>query len=147
MLFEVMVIYAWSRYFVELMSRFLSTLNIVPHFFWHVLPYRRVTKKYEDFPSMVILQLFLQKFWIQSWICNFQRYLCLIHIVFQYIPGGNDTDFPKSTSLLSTFHIELIFCFLPAHLMSSTYTDKNNPFFTVYKEAFPIGNLLPFALQ
>ena len=35
---------------------------------------------------------------------------------------------PKSTSLLNTFHVGFIFCFFPADLMSSTYTDKNNPF-------------------
>ena len=27
--------------------------------------------------------------------------------------------------------------------MSSTYTDKNNPFFTVYEKTFPIGNPSP----
>ena len=35
---------------------------------------------------------------------------------------------PKSTSLLSTFHIGLMFRFFPANCMSSTYTDKNSPF-------------------
>ena len=39
-----------------------------------------------------------------------------------------DVGSPKSTSLLSTFHIGSTFCFLPANLMSSTYTDENNPF-------------------
>ena len=39
-----------------------------------------------------------------------------------------DVGSPKSTSLLSIFHIGLIFCFFPANLMSSTYTDKTNPF-------------------
>ena len=31
-------------------------------------------------------------------------------------------------SLLSTSHIGTMICFLPANLMSSTYTDKNDPF-------------------
>ena len=39
-----------------------------------------------------------------------------------------DVGSPKSTSLLSTFHIGSMFCFCPANLMSSTHTDKNNPF-------------------
>ena len=37
-------------------------------------------------------------------------------------------DFEGTTSLLSTFHIGSRFCFFPANFMSSTYTDKNNPF-------------------
>ena len=36
--------------------------------------------------------------------------------------------FSQITSLLSTFHIGSMFCFFPANLMSSTYTDENNPF-------------------
>ena len=40
----------------------------------------------------------------------------------------NDVGSPKSTSFMSTFQVGLMFCFFPASLMSSTYTDKNNPF-------------------
>ena len=36
------------------MSSCLPTHNIVPHISWHGLPHRRTTKKYADFPSMVI---------------------------------------------------------------------------------------------
>ena len=39
-----------------------------------------------------------------------------------------DVGSPNSTSLLSTFHIGLMFCLFPANFMSSTCTDKNNPF-------------------
>ena len=39
-----------------------------------------------------------------------------------------DVHSPKSTSLLSNFHIGLMFCFFPANLMLSTYTAENNPF-------------------
>ena len=39
-----------------------------------------------------------------------------------------DVGSPKSTSLLSTFHIGSMFCFFPANLMSSSFSDKNNPF-------------------
>ena len=45
-----------------------------------------------------------------------------------YTWSRKDVGSPKSTPLLSTFHIGLIFCFCPTHFMSSTYTDKNNPF-------------------
>ena len=50
-----------------------------------------------------------------------------------------DVGSPKSTSLLSTFHIGSILCFFPANSMSSTYTDKNNPFF--HGERISIPNL------
>ena len=46
----------------------------------------------------------------------------------RYTWSRKDVGSPKSTSLLSTFHIGSMFCFFPANLMSSTCTDKNNPF-------------------
>ena len=88
------------------------THNIVPHISWHDLPCHKTMKRYSDFPNMVIFQPLSGKSWIETWLCNCQQY-----------PGP-----PKSTSLFSTFHIGLIFCFFPANFMSSTYTDKNNPF-------------------
>ena len=48
-------------------SSCLPMHNIVPHISWHDLPGRRTTKRYTDFPSMVIFQLLLRKFWIQTW--------------------------------------------------------------------------------
>ena len=82
---EMMVVNGWSWYFVELLSRFVRQLTISFHTFpWHDLPCRRTTKKYENFPSIVIFQLLQQKFWIQTWFGNCQKYLCLFHIVFQY---------------------------------------------------------------
>ena len=41
-------------------SSCLPTHNIVPHISWHDLPCHRTTKKYADFPSMVIFQLLLR---------------------------------------------------------------------------------------
>ena len=78
---------------------------------------------------------------IHTWSCDCQQYLCLFHIVFEYIPGKHDQGemlvLPNSTPLFSTFHIGLIFCFFPANLMSSTYTDKNNPFFHCVRISIP----------
>ena len=71
-------------------SSYLPTHNIVPHISWHAPPYRRTTKKYSDFPSMVIFQLLLRKSWIQTWFCNCQLYLCLFHIVFECSPSIHD---------------------------------------------------------
>ena len=127
-------------------SSCLPTHNIVPHISLHDLPCRRTTKKYADFPSMVIFQLLLRKFVIQTWFCNCQQYLCLFHIVFEYTQVYMIKErccSPKSTSLLSTFHIGLMFCFFPANLMSSTYTDKNNPFSRCTNKTFPIWKLSP----
>ena len=115
-----MVIDAGSRYFVELLGRlFWLTHNIVPHISLHDLPYHKTMKKYEDFDA------------IRTWFCNCPQYLCLFHIVFEYIPSTHDQGkkliLQKSTSWLSNLHIGSRFCVFPANLMSSTYTVKNNP--------------------
>ena len=47
-------------------------------------------KKYEKFEGMAVSLLPLRKFWIQTWLCNCQQYLCLFHMVFEYIPGIHD---------------------------------------------------------
>ena len=67
---------------------------------------------------------------IRTWFRNCPQDLrllqCLwVHPRFKW--SKNDAGSPKSTSLLSTFHIGSIFIF-PANFMSVTYTDKNNPF-------------------
>ena len=68
----------------------LPTHNIVPHISWHDPPCHRTTKRYSDFASMVIFRLLLWKFWIQTWFCNCQQYLCLFHIVFECSPSIHD---------------------------------------------------------
>ena len=45
-----------------------------------------------------------------------------------------DVGSPKSTSLLSSFHIGSRFCFFPADFVSSTCTDKNNLFHDVQRD-------------
>ena len=76
--------------FVE--SSCLPTHNIVPHISWHDPPYCRTTKRFEYFPSMVIFQLLLRKFWIQTRFCICQQDLCLFHIVFEYTPRRHDLE-------------------------------------------------------
>ena len=66
------------------------THNIVPHISWHDPPCHRTTKKYADFLTMEIFRLLQRKFWIQTRFCHCQQYLCLFHIVFEYIPGTHD---------------------------------------------------------
>ena len=65
-----------------------------------------------------------------TWFCNCPQYLCLFRIVVECSPSIHDRrkGSPKSTSMLSSFHIGSRFCFFPANFMSSTYTDKNNLF-------------------
>ena len=81
---------------------------------------------------MVIFRLLLRKFWIQKWFYNCQQSLCLISHCLWVHPrfswSRKDVGSPKSTSLLSTFHIGWMFCFFPSIYISSTYTDKNGPF-------------------
>ena len=103
-------------------SSCLSTHNVVRHISWHDPPCHMTTKKYSEFPSMVIFHLLLRKFWIQTRFCNCPQYLCLFHIVFEYTTSFHDQGkmlvLPKSTSSLSTFHIGSMFCFFPANFMS-----------------------------
>ena len=68
-------------------SSCLPTHNIIPHISWHDLPYHKTMRKYTDFPNMVIFLLLLRKFRIQTFFCNCQQYLCLFHMVFEYILG------------------------------------------------------------
>ena len=84
-----------------------------------------------------------RKFAIRTWFCNCPQYLCLFSIVFEcnFTCTRKDVGSPKSTSLLSTFHIGSRFCFFPANFMSSTYTDKNTPFHDVQRD---IPNWKPF---
>ena len=84
---------------------------------------------------------------IRTWFCDYQQYLCLFHIVFACNPSkhdqGIDVGSPKSSSLWSTFHVGSIFCFFQFSLMSSTYTDKNNPLSRCTNKTFPIRNFFP----
>ena len=69
-----------------------------------------------------------RKFVIQTWFCNCPQYLCLFHILFECSPKYMINERCGFSQILSTFHIGSMLCFFPANFMSSTYTDKNNPF-------------------
>ena len=63
---------------------------------------------------------------------NCPQYLCLFHIVFECIPSihdqGKDVVSPRSTSLLSTFHIGLMFLFLSSQFLCHPHTQiRINP--------------------
>ena len=88
--FEMMVINVWSRYFLELLSRPVCQIAISfhTHTSLHDQPCHKTMKKYEDLERMVVSLLPPRKFVIRTWFCNCQQYLCLFHIVFEYIPSN-----------------------------------------------------------
>ena len=94
-------------------------------------------KKYKNSRSMEVVRFLPRKIVIQTWFYNCQQYICLFDMVFEYIPGIHDQGMtlvlPNQLLCFCTFHIGLIFSFFPANLMSSTYTDENNPFFAMYE--------------
>ena len=71
------------------------------------------------------------KFAIRTWFCNCPQYLCLCHIVVECSPSIHDLGkmLVLTNRLLcwAVFTSDQDFVF-PANFMSSTYTDKNNPF-------------------
>ena len=127
---EVVVIDAWSRYFVEL-CRIVGLLTISLHTFLCMTLLLIRPWKIRKF-WVVNSPLSPRKVEIQTWFCNCPQYLCLFGIVVERIQSFHDPwkmlVLPKSTSSLSTFHIGSRFCFFPANFMSSTYTHEKNPF-------------------
>ena len=90
-LFEVVVIDAWSRYFVELLSRLVCQLTISFHtLLCMTQPCHKTMKKYEDFEGMVISLLPRGNSWFKLWFCNCLQYLCLFGIVVKCIPSFHD---------------------------------------------------------
>ena len=112
-------------------SSCVLTHNIVPHISWRDLPCHRTTKRYADFPSMVIFPLLLRKFWIQTWFCNCLQYLCFFHIVFECTSRKHDQGMmlvlPNQFLCLVLSTSDQCFVSFQPIFMSSTYTDKNNP--------------------
>ena len=71
-------------------SSCLLTHHIAPQISAHDLPYHKTMKKYENSQGMEVFQFSPRKFVIQTGLCNCPQYLCLFHIVFEYIPGIHD---------------------------------------------------------
>ena len=98
----------------------MLTHNIVPHTSLHDQPCHKTMKKYEYVKGMVISIIHPQKSAIRTWFCNCPQYLCLFRIFVECSPSIHDprkmVGSPKSTPLLSTFHIGSRFCFFPANL-------------------------------
>ena len=59
----------------------------------HFLAWPSISWDHEEiriFPSMVFFQLFLRKFWIQTWFCICLQFLCFFHIVFECTPNVHE---------------------------------------------------------
>ena len=91
--FEMMVVNAWSWYFVELLSRLVCQLTISFHTFLcmtlHIIRPWRNTKILREWQ---FLWSPCGKFAIQTWLCNCPPYLCLFPIVFECIPTTHDLE-------------------------------------------------------
>ena len=61
----------------------------------------------------------------------------------KYTWSRNDVGSHKPTSFIRTFQVGSMFCFLPASLISSTYTDKNSPFSRLDELNIPNLELFP----
>ena len=83
-------------------------------------------KKYEDFERMVVSLLLPLKFAIRTWFCICPQYLCLFRIVVECSPSihdpRKDVGSPKSTSLLSPFHIGSKIVFLSSQFLCHPHT-------------------------
>ena len=120
----MMVVNAWSRYFVELLSRFVRQLTISFHTLLCMTSH--VIRPWRNTKILRVWKLFCS----HRGNSGFKHGSVIVNNVFVYFTLSLSTSLgsPKSTSWFSTFHIGLMFCFFPANLMSSTHTDKNNPF-------------------
>ena len=108
------------------------SLNTVPHIPWHDLPYHMTTKKSKRFSDHGNFSVATAEILDSTWLCDCQQYLYLFHTVVEYIPSIHDQ---RKMLVLSN---QLLYWVLSAPdqcfasfqpiFMSSTYTDKSNPF-------------------
>ena len=124
--------------------------QIVPHISLHDPPYHKTMKKYEDFEEMAISLL-------PCGNSRFEHGSVIVHNIFAYLALSLSAAqvymiqercwFSQIDFFVEQFPHRIKFCFFPANFMSSTYTEKNNPFFTMNEETFPIWNFLPAMFQ
>ena len=102
-----------------------------PHISLHDLTYRRTTKRYTDFPSMVVFQFSRRN-------SRFKHGSVIVHNIFAYFTLSLSALqvymikercwFSQINFFIEYFPHRINVLFFPANLMSSTYTDKNKPF-------------------
>ena len=121
----------------------LPVHNIFQLTFSHVLPYHRTTRSFlrEVSPILAIFQLLQQRFAIQT----FSVFIKKSFVGFAFTLSASQIYVVKKWCWFINIHIFInffqmgaVFCFLPSILMSSTYTIKNNPCFSMNKQTFPV---------
>ena len=95
--------------------------------------------------TLAIFQLLQQQFVIRTSFCTREKWFRSVCIHVGCIPNTRGQEMmlgsPRSTSFINFFHMGAIVCFLPTILMSSMYTDKNNPCFQWTNRHSPFGTL------
>ena len=80
----------------------------------------------------VVFLVLLRRYWIQTYFWNCRQHLCSFRTLVECNPNkhgqGMMLVLPNRLLCWVLFHIGSRFCFFLANFMSSTYTDKNNPF-------------------
>ena len=135
-LFELMVVQAWSRKIVQLLSLFNLPVRILFPSISSNNPRGHKTEllfSREISPNPTAFELLQRKFSIRTFFCIPQfcfRSIC-IHV--DHIPRihGQEMKLVRQDQIccINFFHMGAIFCFFPTILISSTYTDKNNTCF------------------
>ena len=134
-----------SKHGVETLYKYMLSVfcvpahNIFPRKPSHVLPYRMTTRQFlrEVSPTLATVSLLQQTFVIRTFVCIPQQYCRSICIHVECIPNtpGQGLMFvlqdQPASSNSSTWDSNS--AFLPAILMSSTYTNKNSPCFSMNK--------------
>ena len=134
-----MVVKAWSRDCVQLLSCFMSQFAILLHTFlcmnFHITgPWLRCSQHVSL--SWVIFLLLLRRFWIRTYFANCRQYLSLLRIHVDCTPSrcGQRMMLVLPNRRLSSILSASDRCSVSVQpiLMSSTYIEKNNPF-SVYE--------------
>ena len=120
------------RLCVTVESSCLPTHNIAPHISLHDLPHHKTRKKHEDFEGIIVFLFSTRNFAIRTWFCDCPQYLCLFCMLFECNPSIHDQGkmlvLPNRLLSLVFSTLDPDFSFCPAVLISSTYTDKIDPF-------------------
>ena len=119
--------------FVELLCRLVCQLTISFHTLFgmtlHIIRPWRIRRFWVNGNFSL---LHPRKIVIQTWFCICQQYLCLFHIVFECTPSEHDPGkmlvLPNQFLCWTLSTSDQDFVSFQPIFMSSTYTDKNNPF-------------------
>ena len=134
LLLEVLIIRAGSWNFEKLLCLCSPDHNTSRRSFEHVLPCRKTMRRLcvRFLPPWQLFSCSSRNSWLEhlkywSIVHSFALHSRWVHP--KYTWSRNDVGSSRSTSFINSFHMGSTFCFFPANLMSSTYTDRNNTCF------------------